>query len=449
MTVNLTSKIVSVLGNPEAITPLAVKDIMMTLSLTHFAKKEGGNIEGNDRFIDESGTLLIWLGGIPFFKKILDYTLYKAFKQDPAVDVRVLQNQAHRKFAQQHAKGAIKDSFDKAIKNEKLVKNLFYTKFAVATGLTLAAYIGLTKIKQAITRKKTEEKVIKEVAFKKLSQHFIQKNSKLKFAALNKGNNVSFGLTGKGIQAFMFDPALNTSIIDLGILATRLGKSRPGPDDNKKTWLYPERVEYLVKDAFCLTFYYAFAHVFQPIVDKGFRHLFKKPVDLDARALDSKELLESMRDSEKLSQQLETFKKAQTDSEILEFLQKNPDNIVTKVAKISDVVRTLKDSSAIDVRKYIKTEKVKDIGKYIAELSETAKNGGGMKDVEKFMKSARNLKIGSILTGLGICMFAVGYVMPKILYGVVRKNMNNGKTTFHVQECIEKEMKEQLAMQLK
>ena len=113
---SLTSKTISILGNPEAITPLLIKDTATSYSLTQFAKRDGGSIESTDKFIDEFGTMAIWLGGIPFFKKILDKTLYKAAKLDPNTDVRVIQNEAHRQFAQKNATGAVKEAFDFASK---------------------------------------------------------------------------------------------------------------------------------------------------------------------------------------------------------------------------------------------------------------------------------------------------------------------------------------------
>ena len=48
---SLTSKTISILGNPEAITPLLIKDTATSYSLTQFAKRDGGSIESTDKFI--------------------------------------------------------------------------------------------------------------------------------------------------------------------------------------------------------------------------------------------------------------------------------------------------------------------------------------------------------------------------------------------------------------
>ena len=79
----ITSKVVSTIGNPEALTPLLIKDTITSWAIVANSKKQGGDIESKDRFLDEYGTLAIWLGGIPFFKKVIDKTLYKKAKINP------------------------------------------------------------------------------------------------------------------------------------------------------------------------------------------------------------------------------------------------------------------------------------------------------------------------------------------------------------------------------
>ena len=71
MSLTVASKIISVLGNPSALTPVVVKDGIQSLSLTGFAYKAGGEVEAKEKFIDEFGTAVIWLGGIPLCKKLL------------------------------------------------------------------------------------------------------------------------------------------------------------------------------------------------------------------------------------------------------------------------------------------------------------------------------------------------------------------------------------------
>ena len=81
----ITTKVVSTLGNKESLIPIMIKDGVDSASLTCKSFKEGGAVEGMDRFIDEFGTQAIWIGGIPFYKKLIDLTAYKAAKLNPAV----------------------------------------------------------------------------------------------------------------------------------------------------------------------------------------------------------------------------------------------------------------------------------------------------------------------------------------------------------------------------
>ncbi|MDR1327689.1 MAG: hypothetical protein LBJ74_04710 [Heliobacteriaceae bacterium] len=439
-----TSSIISTLGNPEALLPLAIKDTATSLSLTHFAKTRGGDVEGGDRFIDEIGTMIIWLGGIPFFRGLINKTVYKAASVDPEIDVRVLKSKQHKSFAQKYATGNVAESIGNAVKNEKKVAGMFYGRFAGATVLALGAYLGLTALRQHFTRKKSEEKAYKTFAMQNFTKQMHDKNMPVPFMAFknepsaadkNNGNTPAFGgLTGKGLQVFMFDDALNTSIIDASILGVRLERSRNNS----------ERAEYLLKDAFNAVFLYVFAHLGQSKVDAAFNKVFKKPVNLDARVLDSKDLTDTLNNKAKFEADMAEFEKFKNSEGILEFLQKNPDNIITKASKLSGTAATHKDKTTIDARKFIKTEKVEGIAQGLKELMGSAK---GSQSLNKFVKSTRNLKIASILTGYGICFAALGYVMPKLLYDVLRKRMNKGENTFHVENDIINEVKERLAKQ--
>ena len=82
------SYIYSKLGNSNSLVPMAIKDIANSVGLTAGSYITGDKLEGKDRFLDEFGTQAIWLFGIPVYKKLLDFTLYKALKIDPDFDVR-------------------------------------------------------------------------------------------------------------------------------------------------------------------------------------------------------------------------------------------------------------------------------------------------------------------------------------------------------------------------
>ena len=101
-----TSKIFSTLGNGNSLVPMGIKDTANSLGLTAGSYITGQAAESQDRFIDEFGTQLIWLLGIPAYKKILDLTLFKGLGYDAGVDVRVLKDkevfELAKKYAKQH-----------------------------------------------------------------------------------------------------------------------------------------------------------------------------------------------------------------------------------------------------------------------------------------------------------------------------------------------------------
>ena len=87
------AKIYSTLGNPSSLIPLAVKDLSSSAGMTAGSFVTGKE-EGHDRFIDEIGTEIIWLLGIPAFKKLYDLTVFKSLGLDPNFDARNFKDKA-------------------------------------------------------------------------------------------------------------------------------------------------------------------------------------------------------------------------------------------------------------------------------------------------------------------------------------------------------------------
>uniref|UniRef100_UPI004025DF8B hypothetical protein n=1 Tax=Candidatus Stercorousia sp. TaxID=3048886 RepID=UPI004025DF8B len=68
MTLAITAgTIYSTLGNNNSLVPMAIKDIANSTGLTAGSYITGDKLEGKDRFLDEFGTLSIWLIGIPVY----------------------------------------------------------------------------------------------------------------------------------------------------------------------------------------------------------------------------------------------------------------------------------------------------------------------------------------------------------------------------------------------
>lgn len=62
------STAISALDSPKALAPFWVKDSIDNTGRTLMAASEGGKHEAREKFIEENGTSLFWLGGIPAFR---------------------------------------------------------------------------------------------------------------------------------------------------------------------------------------------------------------------------------------------------------------------------------------------------------------------------------------------------------------------------------------------
>ena len=225
------STVYSVLGNNNSLIPLGIKDVANSCGLTAASYIAGDKLEGKDRFIDEFGTQAIWLGGIPAYKYILDKTLFKHFKLDPEVDVRLLKDKKILALAKQFAPSEeIKESILKAAKNQKLFKTLTMAKFIASTALTALTYFGLTKFRHNYTENQIKKEYFenKKHNSKDFGSRNIPFSSKFSAVHSNKTNSQP-SFTG-GIQDFMFNPVKNLMIVDGIISGERLSHSR-NPQD--------------------------------------------------------------------------------------------------------------------------------------------------------------------------------------------------------------------------
>lgn len=465
MSVNLTSSLISTLGNTSSKVPLAVKDITNSLGMTYQSYKAGGNLEGKDRFIDEFGTQAIWLFGIPFFQTAINKTLYKAMGYNPDVDIRVVASK-DKNLVKQAIDNApteqIKKDIVKAYENLPTFKKLFYGKFAAATILTLGAYLGLTKFKQNLTKKQVEkdftkkiEKADKERAAMALKR--VDANPTFSAFGSKAKKSQSFG----SLQSFMFDPVKNMLIIDAGITTERLSNSRTKGEFG----------EYAVKEGSFLFFMYAAGKLLQDAIEKISEKLFKTPIDLDAKFLASDELKDAL--TNKTAQKdLAAFKKVvntsvekpktiwgkiakaigmdkdvQTaDSKVInEFFKNNPDNIVTKLMVKSGILKTVKQTDKatgkvielVDTSKYVSEKAVKNTVNSFDNLLSAFKNSD--KSVKEFLAKTKGLKVGSVIVNIGVCCFIMGYTLPKMIIEY-RKKTQQGNKDFHVAKEYESEL---------
>jgi len=436
---SITNSIISTLGNPDSRVPLVIKDVINSTGITYFSYDAGGKLEGKDRFIDEFGTEIIWIAGLPFYKTIADKTIYKLRKLSPDVDVRVVNSNEHLKFANDIIENSgFKEEKDvlKNIKEAKKrlpeFKGLFYSKFALATILTFASYYALTKYKQKVT----ETAITKDFINKQANeQYFIKKCQECQ--SFKDFNNIAF--SGKkdnnqpsfkgGLESFMFNPIKNMMIVDAGITSERLAKSR-----NKY-----EFMEYAIKEGSLLFLLYVAGKWIKDGLEGFSEKFLKTPIDLDLRFLNS-DFFKKNVSKDSIKEEIAEFKELKTTEKILDFIFKKRNSETSAIvngAKLSGIISTFDKTNNIDPSKYID---VKELDAFVDSLHGfiAAKDKSGVNAVD-FLKKARNNKVVSVVANLAICCISLGYVVPKLMFAY--RKQNAGSKEFHV----EKEIKEKLA----
>ncbi len=439
MSLNIGSQLISKLGSPDSKIPLAAKDIFNIGGYTYFSYDAGGSLEGKDRLVDEVGTGLIWLFGIPLYKKLIDNTIFKAAKINPDVDVRVIKSKDYFASAVENAPTKeILNDLKKAAKNVNKTKGLTFLRFILSLGLTMASYFALTKFKQNMTKKSIEKEFLKKQAEennKKSYSNFKMEKNPVFDEIENKINKSIPSFKSSSIvgiaEEFMLNPVKNMIILDAGISASRIKNARTKG----------ERTEYAIKEGSFLFFIYCAGKIIKSGIDKVCEKLLKIPVALDAKLLSSQTAINIL-ENENINQEINNFsdllKMSKNKKEIYDFIFKNPDNIIVKAAKDSGIISTIKDSEnniKIDTRKFIDIKEIKNL---INNINSFINNSG--QDKVSYLNKVKSLKVLTTILNIAICCFALGYVVPKEMYNY-RKKHQNGKNDFHVKVEYEKELK--------
>lgn len=436
------SYIYSKLGNSNSLVPMAIKDIANSVGLTAGSYITGDKLEGKDRFLDEFGTQAIWLFGIPAYKKLLDFTLYKALKIDPNFDVRNFSKKRKKLINKtiNYADSSIKESIINATKNPKFSKNLAMGKFVVSTALTILSYAGLTKYRHLQTKKAAQKEILKEMQLE-------NKDNKDKFLYTKPANKAAFkglhqnktqdqpAFTG-GISEFMYNPVKNLMILDGSITAERLAESR-----NKQ-----ELVGYAIKEGSFWAFMYFASKPIQKFLENRAEKNTKKPVaiDLDARVIESEDLAKAFKDGS-LAKSSEKVLKLNSYSNMLDYIHNNPDDFVVKMAKMSDIIPTLKKATQaddVDYRQFIDYDEFQGVASKLKKLSQKFENFKATdvkdKSIEAFLKNVKKAKRSSIILNIGACIGALGVLAPALMVAMRKFDKNN--EGFQVKEDLKQEM---------
>lgn len=431
------STIYSTLGNNSSLVPLAIKDVANSCGLTAASYISGDTVEGKDRFIDEFGTQAIWLGGLPAFKKVFDFILFKPVSLDSNVDARILKNPEILKAAQEFAPSKyIKHSIANVAAHQKLFKALTIAKFAAASIATTASYLGLTKFRH----KYIENQIKKDFYEKHNGQNHKYVNNKKysaqvpfssAFSSVHNNDkqkqNVTF--TG-GFEDFIFDPVKNLMLVDGAITGERLTHAR-NPQDF---------FNYVIKEGS----FWAFMYFAGPLISKSLEKHAEakgKSIDLDARVIFGEELKESFKNGS-IKKHLAEFKAAdRSDVDIYKFAVKpNNSNLVVEFAKKSDIIALVKDTEFVDTRKYIDLNDLRGVSQKLEKLLKQYEKSGD--DIDNFFKSVRKLKKGAVLKNIGACIGALGILAPAIML-IMRKF----SPEYQVKQDIEKKLSESMNSQ--
>lgn len=417
------STVYSILGNNSSYVPLAIKDVANSCGLTAASYIAGDKVEGKDRFIDEFGTQIIWLGGLPAFNKLFSYLLFKPAKLDPKVDVRILKNKEILTAAAELAPTeSLKNTLKTATAHQKQLKILTVARFAAASVATTLSYLGLTKFRH----KYTEEQIKKdyfERQKKHRSSHHSVKSSEVPFSSAfanvhnqtarkdKSNNNVSF--TG-GFQDFIFDPVRNLMLVDGAITTERLSHSR-NPQDF---------LGYVLKEGGFWLFMYFAGPMIAKALEKNAEQKHNKSIDLDARVIENERFKAAFADGT-IKNHLAAFKNAdKSDVDIYKYAVNNVNsvnpertniNLVVDMAKESDIIECIKinGKNKVDTRRYIDLDSLRGVHGKIEKLLNQYEQSG--ETVDEFFKSVRKLKRGAVLKNIGACIGALGVLVPAIM----------------------------------
>lgn len=434
MSMNIGSQLVSKLGSPNSKIPLAAKDVFNCAGYTYFSYDAGGSIEGKDRLVDEVGTGALWLFGIPAYKKLIDKTIFKKAGISPDVDVRILKDKNYLKKAIENAPSQeiVKD-LKKAAANTNKTKALTMLKFGLSIGLTMLSYFGLTKFKQNMTKKNIEKEFLQKQKEKKdtLTPYNNENPIFSDFTSKPKAQNTpSFGSSAiaKVAESIVLNPINNMFVLDACISGERLSNARTKG----------EFAEYAIKEGSFLFFIYGADKIIKKGIESASEKFLKSPIKLDANFLSS-ELAENVLSNKSLQEEVKEFgkkfgKNCDT-SALYEYIFKNQNNTVVEAAKKSGIISTIK-TGKIDTRKYIDAKQIQKLTDDLQTFINSSKNA---KDIKSYLNKIKALKVGSTILNIGICCFALGYIVPKMMYDYRQKHQD-GNNDFHVKTEYEKEL---------
>ena len=392
--------IISAVGNNSSVYPLIVRDcgievptkIAMTYNQNLKDSKQMANNALRERLIDEYGTSIVWLGGIPLMNTVADWGI-KKLGYDPKVNVSLLKENERQglKYNIEKFKNLAPDevkAMEKVLKNKSTYQKLLAGKFVLSTAIPIAIMgYYLPNFNFALTDKLRK----KQEAVQPIVQDTLIAEKRYEM-----GENPSF----KGLSSTLANMSTvnKMAITDGGLTIGRVGTAR-----NKY-----EKMENGFKMSMMM-----FLNFIAPIwIAKGLDNLsgklFNTNVNLDPMLLADKQFVKEIKNG---SLQI-------PESNYIEYLDKNPDSKISKLCEKYCGVKYLKNRVR-DPREFVDEKK---IGKFLDELRKFSKEAAASGNVDKYAKKALKVKSANILANVGISSFLLAAVLPKVTF-ILRKKV--------------------------
>ena len=388
--------IISAIGNNSSIYPLIVRDcgievpskVILTYRQNLKDSKQMAFNATRERLIDEYGTSIIWLGGIPLMDKFCDWGI-KKMGYNPKVNPSLLKENSRQglKYNIEKFKNLAPEEvkqMEKVLKNKSVYQKLLAGKFIVSTAIPIAVMgYFLPKFNFALTDKIRKRQEAQKEEVKILKQ------------AVN-AENVSF----KGVSTSLANMSTvhKMAITDGGLTVGRVGTAR-----NKF-----EKMEMGFKMSMMMFLNFVAPIWIAKAFDSFSGKVFKTNVNLDPNLLNDKEFLKEIKENK-----LEMPK-----DDIIDFLDRNPNSKFSKLSEKYCGVKYLKNRIR-DPRAFVEEARVQKFQKEIEKFAKQAKESG---NIEKFAKKALKVKSGNILANVGLSSFLLACALPKVTF-ILRKKV--------------------------
>lgn len=372
---------ISAIGNNKSIYPLIIRDcgieVPTKITMTYLQNKNDKKIAymaARERFLDEYSVSAVWLGAIPFIDKIGKFLIQKIAKLDPEIDVKLLDNNNYQNITKniELFKDKAPDEVKKLIKiknNQKLYKSLINIKFlsSIIIPIILMGFV-IPKLIFASTAKKMKQYEQNKKQFK-YSKNFGE----------FQGKSISFGSLSNMKTVYKM------AITDGGYAIGRIITAR------KKN----EAIDIAFKMSGMM-----FLNFIAPIwIEKLFNKITS--TNLDVKLLTDKRFLALVK-SNKLN-----LPKINSEKEILDFIDNNPNDIFTKLLRKYGKVKFL-NNGIRDPKSYVNID---EIVKFEDNIANFIKKSG--KNVKNCAQKSFYLRSFTILANVALSSFLLAYCLPK------------------------------------